>query len=123
MQDNTQRYDASGPKVPVRTYIAGPMTGLPEFNYPAFNEAARQLRALGFEVENPADNPPPPCGTWKGYMRLAVRQLALCDRVVLLPQWQDSRGACAEFSLAKDLGLQILTLAEALSAPQVPAAA
>ena len=35
-----------------RIYIAGPMTGLPDFNYPAFNAAAARMRALGFEVEN-----------------------------------------------------------------------
>ena len=43
-----------------RVYIAGPMTGLPDFNYPAFNAAAAKLRALGLEVLNPAENPPPP---------------------------------------------------------------
>jgi hypothetical protein len=30
-----------------RIYIAGPMTGLPEFNYPAFNAEAQRLRGLG----------------------------------------------------------------------------
>ena len=56
-----------------RVYIAGPMTGLPDFNYPAFNAAAAKLRALGLEVLNPAENPPPPCGTWTGYMRMALK--------------------------------------------------
>jgi len=48
----------------MRIYIAGPMTGLPEFNYPAFNAAAEYLRSLGHHVENPADNPVPACKSW-----------------------------------------------------------
>lgn len=39
-----------------RVYVAGPMTGIPDFNYPAFNAVADQLRAQGYEVENPADH-------------------------------------------------------------------
>ena len=30
-----------------RIYIAGPMSGLPELNYPAFNAMAERLRAHG----------------------------------------------------------------------------
>jgi hypothetical protein len=48
-----------------RAYIAGPMTGLPEFNFPAFHAAAASLRARGFEVENPAQRPLPLFG--KGF--------------------------------------------------------
>jgi len=98
-----------------RLYIAGPCTGLPLSNYPAFHAAAAQLRALGFHVENPADNPPPACGTWLGWMRMAVRQLALCDGVVLLPGWERSKGACAEFRLADDLELPVASLDVALA--------
>ena len=98
-----------------RLYIAGPMSGLPANNYPAFNAAATELRARGFHVENPAENEAPPCGSWLGYMRLAIRQVAVCDAVVLLPGWHHSRGARVEFRLAEGMGLAIGTLEEALA--------
>jgi hypothetical protein len=91
-----------------KIYIAGPMTGLPELNYPAFHAAAATLRAQGHHVENPAENPVPCCGTWHGYMRLALKQLADCDAIQLLPGWERSRGAMIEFNLAKSLSLEIL---------------
>ncbi len=91
-----------------RIYIAGPMSGLPDLNYPAFNAMAERLRALSFEVENPAENPPPKCESWLGYMRMAVAQLATCDAVVMLPGWSKSKGACIEHQLAVGLGLEIV---------------
>lgn len=93
-----------------RIYIAGPMTGLPEFNYPAFNQEAARLRSLGYEVANPAENPEPPCKSWLGYMRMALGQLVNCDIVALLPGWQDSKGARIEQRLAIDLGLRIYAM-------------
>ena len=91
-----------------RIYIAGPMSGLPELNYPAFNAMAERLRAHGHHVENPAENPPPKCESWLGYMRMAVAQLATCDAVVMLPGWSKSKGACIEHQLAVGLGLEIV---------------
>jgi len=38
-----------------RIYISGPMTGLPEHNFPAFHAAAERLRKAGWEVNNPAE--------------------------------------------------------------------
>lgn len=90
-----------------RIYIAGPMTGFVGFNYPAFHAAADALRGQGHHVENPAENRPPPCGSWVGYMRLALAQLVTCDELRTLPGWQKSKGACIEVRLARDLGLHI----------------
>ena len=101
-----------------RIYIAGPMSGLPDLNYPAFNAMAERLRAHGHHVENPAENPPPKCESWLGYMRMAVAQLATCDAVVMLPGWSKSKGACIEHQLAVGLGLEIRRMAK-LAAWQV----
>ncbi|MCO8251131.1 DUF4406 domain-containing protein [Comamonas thiooxydans] len=95
-----------------RIYLAGPMSGLPEFNYPAFHVAATVLRAQGHHVENPAENPQPACGTWQGYMRMSLRQIAACDCLYMLPGWRSSRGARIEHGLALDLGLEVCDFAE-----------
>lgn len=91
-----------------RIFLSGPMSGLPDFNYPAFHAEAARLRAQGFDVENPAENAPPPCGSWSGYMRLAIAQLVRSDVVWLLPGWQASQGACIEHALALRLGLAVV---------------
>lgn len=85
----------------MKVYLAGPMTGLPLDNYPAFRAAAKRLRAAGYKVSNPAENPKPVCGTWLGYMRMGIKQLVDCEGIVLLPGWRNSRGASAEFELAR----------------------
>lgn len=98
-----------------RLYVAGPMTGIKDWNFPAFHAAAAKLRALGFDVLNPAENPAPPCGTWLAYMRMAVAQVAQADGVVLLPGWENSHGAMVEYRLAVGMGLAIWPLDFALT--------
>ena len=92
---------------PKSIYLSGPMSGLPDYNYPAFHAAAAKLRALGYVVENPAENPEPPCRSWAGYMRLALAQLVRCRITVRLPGWQNSRGAVIESSLSRMLGMGV----------------
>lgn len=87
----------------MRIYIAGPMTGYPEFNYPAFFDAAAKLRAAGFEVYNPAGCAVPSCGSWEGYMRICIPNLMTCQAVALLPGWRRSRGASLEVHNAEAL--------------------
>lgn len=91
--------------MPRRIYIAGPMTGLPDFNYPAFNAEAARLRALGYHVENPAENPGQQ--SWAAYMRVAIRQMLTCDTIALLPGWEQSKGARLELSIARRVGLKL----------------
>jgi hypothetical protein len=88
-------------------YIAGPMTGLPEYNKPAFDEAARHWKETRVVI-NPARN----YGgdqtlTHAQYMRYSIHQLLIVDAVYMLKGWQDSKGATAEHTIAKSLGLEI----------------
>ena len=86
-----------------RVYLAGPMTGFPEFNYRAFNAEAARLRSLGYRVENPAENPLPAEAPWHQCMRAAIRHLVVCDVVATLPGWDKSPGAQLEVYLADRL--------------------
>lgn len=90
-----------------RTYIAGPMTGLPDFNYPAFNAAAAALRAQGVDAINPADHGIVPGATWEDYLRADLVQLATCEAVYFLPGWSKSRGALLEHHVAAALGMRL----------------
>jgi hypothetical protein len=91
---------------PIRLYIAGPMTGLPDFNYPAFNAEARVWRCRGFHVENPAEGPD--LSSWSEYMRRALRQLLTCEAICLLPGWTQSKGATTEWLVASLMGMSII---------------
>lgn len=95
-----------------RIFLSGPMTGIENFNYPAFNDAAAKLRARGLSVENPAENPEQ--ATWADYMRLALVQLLTCDMVAQLPGWENSRGARMEHCVADELGIPCRPLADLL---------
>ena len=88
-----------------RVYIAGPMTGLPDHNYPAFHRAAATLRASGWHVESPADPGQVDGWTWADYMRRGLQQMLTCDTIALLPGWHTSRGALIEARLADTLGM------------------
>lgn len=93
-------------------YVAGPMTGLPEFNYPAFDAASDQLRAAGFDVLNPTSaeehNPTPgQPQDWDWYMRHALRMVLDSDALAVLPGWEKSRGATLEVAVANALGMDV----------------
>lgn len=89
-----------------RVYIAGPMTGIEDFNYPKFREVEKFLRnEMGWEVENPAnhfggrqDLP------YDIYIEQALMSLIPCDGIVVLDGWEYSDGAEVEIHVASVLG-------------------
>ena len=97
-----------------RIYVAGPMTGLPDFNYPAFNEAERALTERGHDVVNPARAWDGDTATakWSDYMRRGITDICTAEAVALLPGWRESRGATLEHHVATTLGLVVKPLRE-----------
>lgn len=90
-------------------YLAGPMSGLPAYNYPFFNMVATRLRAMNLEVRSPHEIETPPKGLegqelWEWCMKRTVVMLEESDAIVLLPGWPRSRGAKAELQIALDKG-------------------
>jgi hypothetical protein len=94
----------------VKTYLAGPMTGHPDLNFPLFHAEARRLRDSGHEVVNPADINVDPTKGWEDCMRADIAALVTCDAIALLPGWVHSRGALLEHHIATQLGLQVIEL-------------
>lgn len=94
-------------------YLCGPMSGIPQFNFPLFEGAAYQLRKLGFAIVSPAEMDTPeiyaqamasPDGaplpgdrSWGDFLARDIKIVA--DEVqglILLPGWESSRGARLE---------------------------
>lgn len=111
-----------------RVYLAGPMRGIKDFNFPAFHAAAVELRAKGYEVFNPAEHDEENHG--KGFNLSATGDLKdiahtpfdlretlekdlswiaqNATAIALLPGWEKSKGARAESALAYALGLETI---------------
>lgn len=104
----------------MRLYLAGPMTGYPQFNFPLFTETAERLRADGYDIVSPAEmddeettalamaspDGAPGSGTangetWADFLARDVKLIAdEVDGVVVLPKWWTSKGASLEVFVA-----------------------
>jgi len=101
-----------------KVYIAGPMRGIPYYNFPAFDEAAKRLKKKGFEPLNPADfdretgfDPYelPEDWDWKTIpstfsldhaVKRDLNAIQEASYYMLLTGWEKSRGASAEKGVA-----------------------
>lgn len=103
-----------------RYYLAGPMSGRPQFNFPLFYEVSAVLRARGFDIISPAElddaedkgaallsadgNPDTQRTktnkTWADYLARDVKLIGDerlgVHAIIFLPEWETSRGACLE---------------------------
>ena len=102
----------------MKLYISGPMSGIKDYNYPAFNEAAAILRINGHKTYNPAEIGVPryPLSNdkslWVYYMKEAIRLLLKADSIVMLPGWKKSKGAKTERWIAKILEYKVYELSD-----------
>lgn len=112
----------------MKVYIAGPMTGYPQFNIPLFDSTAARLREKGYEVVSPAELDDPeiraislasPDGkiatlethgqTWGDFLARDVKLIADdgIEAIAVLVGWERSRGARLETFVGFLCGLQI----------------
>jgi hypothetical protein len=107
---------------PLKVYIAGPMRGIKDFNFPAFEAAAKALREIGWQVVSPHEedirhdgldvkkhkdfnNPP---HSFSYYMKRDLPLVCECDAIALLPGWEQSEGAKLEHQVAQSLGKMVI---------------
>jgi len=96
------------------------MRSYPEFNFPAFHEAALHIRlVVGWDVISPAEmdvelgfDPNTSefgLSEWYSAMRRDITVLLepRVDRIVFLPGWEQSRGANVERTVGEALGLEM----------------
>lgn len=87
-------------------YLAGKMTGLPDWGREKFNEAERILTERGHIVLNPACLP---IGLRpESYMQIGLAMLQAADAVYMLKGWEDSKGANLEADYALYQGKTVI---------------
>ncbi|WHM52908.1 hypothetical protein [Sulfitobacter phage vB_SupP_AX] len=106
-----------------KIYIAGPMSGIPDHNKPAFIKGEEDMISLfqgeKFSIFNPINHEASLMvqtgqvrDTQEAYrMCMAIDCEYLCKEatdIYMLKGWENSKGAMAEWTLAKCLGLNII---------------
>jgi hypothetical protein len=91
----------------MKLYLAGPMTGYPEHNWPLFRQKAAELREAGYEVVDASTcngSYEEACAkTYIECLKTDLRAMLTCEGVALLPGWESSYGARLEYRTATDL--------------------
>lgn len=122
-----------------KIYVAGPMQGVPHFNFPRFHAITAAMRANDHIVFNPAEedikrnggvdiSASCPNGLLSEIksdhvfsLRTALKEdtafICECDTIIMLPGWEKSSGAQAEHRLAVALqseGVEIIYMTPAM---------
>ncbi len=105
----------------MKLYLAGPMTGIDGYNYPAFNAAADRLRQMGHVVFNPAEAHGGETGLpLSSYFEKDLPEVCRADAVAVLPGWENSKGATIEVELARHLGKGVYQFDDILRERPIP---
>lgn len=111
-------------------YLSGPMTGLPDLNYPAFEAAAMHLRDQGHTVYSPHEwethdldgqilHMPRPFALRDAFTDYCLFIIEMADDVIVLPGWERSPGATAEVALAQAIGKHALRYEDMTLVPRI----
>ena len=102
----------------LKTYIAGPMRGKPDFNRDSFYKAEKKLNKLScYDTYNPAradseldmsDEELVSKRGLRAVMKRDLNALLDCDIIYMLRGWEKSEGATIEHRLAAMLSMTIL---------------
>ena len=93
----------------MKIYISGPITGT-EGYMEIFARAEEKLHAEGYIVVNPARinaQLPKHATSHEEYMRVSLVLLEMCDAVLMLKGWRESRGCRMELEYACEHGITI----------------
>ncbi len=87
-------------------YIAGKMTGIPNFNFDRFKAKEHELAKEGYRTLNPANIPIMP--DYDMYWPINRAMLDGADAIYMLDGWEDSPGALKELFYAIKKGIPVL---------------
>lgn len=94
-------------------YIAGPMTGYPEYNWPMFKRVTEYFRGQGMKVVCPTENGSIPDVThYQECIKNSLRTLIEANTIAMLPGWLGSKGAMIEAKLAVAMGYKTYLITE-----------
>lgn len=91
-------------------YIAGPMTGIEDYNRRAFYKAHFAIGFYCKGVLNPASLPTT-LADHGMYMAICLPMVDAADALILLEGWENSRGATTEKERADARGIPVYTFA------------
>lgn len=103
---------------PIKLFISGPMTGLPNYNFDRFNEVEAEIRGGNPRIE--IVNPVTICRRFKKELVLSDKRVfdamiaeqqkeeRTCNAILLLDGWQKSKGVRLELKTAIECGMDIL---------------
>jgi len=87
-----------------KVYISGKITGLLWDDVVwKFNSAKKSIEKLGWTAVSPLDLVPDPETLWHHAMKEDIKAMMDCDELVMLHDWQDSKGALIEKRIAEEL--------------------
>lgn len=93
----------------MKIYISGPITGTDNF-MERFEKVEQEYKELGHEVINPAklNLLLPESTTHSQYMSMCYPMMDMCDTIVLMHGWEESKGAIMEIEYAIGKKLKII---------------